>query len=76
MGALRRRFILGAMLAFGILLVLLVGRIAVAGYVQMERSADVFLQRVMDEEKMEDAKHPPKPVFGYELPSRPSMSEY
>lgn len=76
MGALRRRFILGAMLAFGILLVLLVGGIAVAGYVQMERSADVFLQRVMDEEKMEAAKHPPKPVFGYELPSRPSMSEY
>ena len=41
--SLRRRFILGAMLAFLILLILLVGGIAAAGYYQMESSADALL---------------------------------
>ena len=45
--SLRRRFILGAMAAFGILLFLLLCAVTVAGYIQVEHSTGAFLEAAL-----------------------------
>lgn len=49
--ALRRRFIAGAMAAFGILMVLLVGTLATVGSMQLRRETEGFLEYALSEEK-------------------------
>ena len=47
--SLRRRFILGAMAAFGILFLLLLSAFAVAGYMQVEHSTSAFLEAALED---------------------------
>ena len=47
--SLRRRFILGAMAAFAILLLLMLSALAVAGYVQVEHSTADFLEATLED---------------------------
>lgn len=47
--SLRRRFILGAMAAFGILFLLLLSAFAVAGYMQVEHSMSAFLEAALED---------------------------
>lgn len=65
---LRRKFILTAMLALFILIVLLISCITVLGYLQMERTADSMLESLsnesMDFKPMQDA---PRSIFGYQV---------
>lgn len=64
-GSLRRRFILGAMAAFGILLLLVEGGIAATGYIQMENSAQRSLEWALDGERPRPAEREPGLNFGY-----------
>lgn len=85
--SLRRRFILGAMLALAILLVLLNCGIVAGSYWRMERRGDEMLDRLLESpDQSARREHPSErmaapgqevPVFGYELPRRePQMAHY
>ena len=86
--ALRRRFILGAMLALGILLLLLNCGVIAGSYLQMERRWDQTLERLMESPEMQmsarpapQAESPREPrdrlaVFGYEIPAHGPQEAY
>lgn len=61
---LRRRFIWGAMGAFSILLVLVIGGMIVASYMMLERDSERFLSMMLDN------------VNGYTQPASPAMFGY
>ena len=61
---LRRRFIWGAMGAFSILLVLVIGGMIVASYVMLERDSERFLSMMLDNRN------------GYTQPASPAMFGY
>ena len=58
--ALRRRFILGAMLALAILLLVLNCGVIAGSYLQMERRLNQTLERLMDSPEPEARPAPPK----------------
>lgn len=84
--ALRRRFILGAMLALAILLLVMNCGVIAGSYLQMERRLDQTLERVMEnpepgarpEPPMENPREPRDkiPLFGYELPAHGQQEAY
>ena len=84
--ALRRRFILGAMLALAILLLLLNCGVIAGSYLQMERRWDRTLERLMEspepgarpEPPMENPREPRDrmTVFGYEIPAHDPQEAY
>lgn len=86
--ALRRRFILGALLALAILLLLLNCGVIAGSYLQMERRWDQTLERLMESPEMQMGARPaPQPesprelrdrlaVFGYEIPAHGPQEAY
>ena len=84
--ALRRRFILGAMLALAILLLLLNCGVIAGSYLQMERRWDRTLERLMEmpdvgarpEPPMENPREPKDKLalFGYEIPAHGPQEAY
>ena len=84
--ALRRRFILGAMLALAILLLLLNCGVIAGSYLQMERRWDQTLERLMEmpdvgarpEPPMENPREPKDKLalFGYEIPAHGPQEAY
>lgn len=65
---LRRKFILTAMLALFILLVLLISCITVLGYLQMERTADSMLKALSNENMdFKPMQKDLRPIFGYQV---------
>ena len=77
---LRRKFVLGALLAFGILAFLLIAGIVTVGYVQMERSANEFLTLKLQEtghmQQPPRGELPPQPAFGYQIEANRPFSSY
>ena len=84
--ALRRRFILGAMLALAILLLLLNCGVIAGSYLQMERRWGQALERLMESPepggKPAPQKEPPREpkdklaLFGYEIPAHGPQEAY
>ena len=86
--ALRRRFILGAMLALAILLLLLNCGVIAGSYLQMERRWDQTLERLMEMPEMQMGARPEPPMegprepkdklmlFGYEIPAHGPQEAY
>lgn len=84
--ALRRRFILGAMLALAILLLVLNCGVIAGSYLQMERRLDQTLERLMESPEQGDRPAPqtenqrgPRdkiPLFGYEIPAHGPQEAY
>ena len=84
--ALRRRFILGAMLALAILLLVMNCGVIAGSYLQMERRLDQTLERLMDSPEPEARPAPPKenlrepkdkiPLFGYEISAHGLQEAY
>ena len=84
--ALRRRFILGAMLALAILLLVMNCGVIAGSYLQMERRLDQTLERLMDSPEPEARPEPPKenprepkdkiPLFGYEISAHGPQEAY
>ena len=84
--ALRRRFILGAMLALAILLLVMNCGVIAGSYLQMERRLDQTLERLMDSPEPEARPAPPKenlrepkdkiPLFGYEISAHGPQEAY
>lgn len=54
--SLRRKFVWGALSAFAILMIVILGGTGLFGYVQMERSADRFLLQMIETEFLDDAE--------------------
>ena len=84
--ALRRRFILGAMLALAILLLVLNCGVIAGSYLQMERRLNQTLERLMDSPEQggrpapqtENQRGPRDkiPLFGYEIPAHGPQEAY
>lgn len=65
----RRRFIVNAMLAFTILLVLIIGGIVLMSYIQLERDADDFINQMLKDTREFVVPAAP-PMFGYQPETR------
>ncbi|MDO5435756.1 MAG: HAMP domain-containing sensor histidine kinase [Clostridia bacterium] len=75
MKQLKRRLVAGAMIAFAILLVLIIGGIVIFGQVQMENDTDMFIDRMLSEKPPEKPQSGP-PIFGYRPENRSAPAGY
>ncbi len=66
--ALKRHFVLNAMLAFLIVILLLVGSIAAMGYYEQEQLSDAFVDTLLEEDTRL-VREPPPSWFGYQFTS-------
>lgn len=75
MKQMKSRLIAGAMIAFSILMILIIGGIMVFGYIQMENEGDSFISRMLEDAPPYTRTQDP-PMFGYKPQTRSAPAGY
>lgn len=75
MKEMKRRLITGALIAFTILLILIIGGIVIFGHIQMENEGDAFIDRMLNEAPP-FMRRSGLPIFGYQPKMRNAPAGY